>query len=205
MEPDGPGTRFPVTMSQLRFGRLNPAKSDEAAAEIDTIARDLKVMSPLRAVSNLANPQPIKDPRIPVNRNATNAYDYFVTSSGVPVLSVVRELVEQSRHQQKPIRVIASPRPPTVSVRKMMPITVGAAIGAAVAYQWYPHYILTLGDEFHHGPLIWVASLMLFIVGGSVLLLDRLSGWAGWTEQKGGLLVCVVVVLLAAMGYWAWR
>jgi hypothetical protein len=117
LEPGGTGTRFPITMAQLRLGRLDPAKSDEAAVELDTIARELKAVPFRRAVWNLNNPVPIDDAKMPVNRSAISAYDYFVTTGGSPVLGVLRELVEESRRQQKPIQVVA--REPRLPLRQV--------------------------------------------------------------------------------------
>jgi 2,3-bisphosphoglycerate-dependent phosphoglycerate mutase len=203
LEPNGSGTRFPVTMNQLRFGHLDPAKAGEAAVEIDSIARELKALSPQRAVWNLANPRPMNDRALPVNRSATNIYDYFCTSTGRPILSVVREMVEQSRQRHEPIR--ESARPPTVPVRKALPIIACGAVTAVVAYLWYPTYIITPGDYVHHGPLIWLVGVMVFILGCASLGLDRISGFGRWTERIRGLSIGILVVMLCALGYLSWR
>ena len=182
LEPDGLSTRFPLTMTQLRFGRLDPAKSGEAAVELDAIARELKAMPIQRVVRDIANPQPVNAATMPVNRQASNVYDYFITSERCPVLSVVRDLVEQSRRQRKPIRVVSRQQPPTVPARKVLPVIVGAAIVAAVAYRWYPHYVLTF-EGGHDGPRIWVVGAIVFILGCAFFLLDHGSELVSLMER----------------------
>jgi hypothetical protein len=159
-----------------------PPRPGEAAVELDAIARELKAMPIQRVVRDIANPQPVNATTMPLNRQASNVYDYFITSGRCPVLSVVRDLVEQSRRQRKPIRVVSRQQPPTVPARRVLPVIVGAAIVAAVACRWYPRYVLTF-EGGHDGPRIWVVGAIVFILGCAFFLLDHGSNLVSLMER----------------------
>ncbi len=204
LEPGGVGTRFPLTMTQLRFGRLNPQQSEGAAVEMDLIARELKVMSPARAVRNFGSPLPFQNTGMPVNPAAGSVYDYFVNSAGIPVLSVLREMVDESRRQGLPIRTVASPRGPIVSVRKLVYTIAGGAAVAAAGYIWFPEYVLTW-HGLDHGPLVWVFGEIVVILASAMLVIDQMDGLGGWGDRVRGIVGIVLVLMALGLGYWGWR
>lgn len=204
LEPDGPATRFPVTIAHLRFGRLRADRSEDAAVEIETIAQELKAVERSRAVSNFGNPLPI-DAQMPVNRTAVSVYDYFVNNAGIPVLSVIRELVDQARAQGLPIRTISSPRSPSFPLPNLVYAIAGGAVLAAWAYVSFRSILVTWPPGAGHGLLMWVFGLIVSIVACATLLGDRMNGLGGWGDRMRGIAAGVLVVLAMGLVYWGWR
>ncbi|HEV8269231.1 MAG TPA: Imm70 family immunity protein, partial [Thermoanaerobaculia bacterium] len=53
LEPDGMGTRFPIVLDRLLAGRLSPREADTALSELETIAAELRKLSPDKVVWSL--------------------------------------------------------------------------------------------------------------------------------------------------------
>jgi hypothetical protein len=204
LEPNGPKTRFPVTIGQLRFGQLSANRSEDAAVEIETIARELKAVERSRAVWNFANPLPI-DAKMPVNRKAISAYDCFVNSAGVPVLSVIRELVDRARAQRVPIRAVASPRSPKFPLPNLVYTIGGGAVLAAWSYGSFPNMIVTWPPGAEYGVLAWAFGLVVSLVACATLLADRRNGMGGWEDRVRAIAAWMLSLLAMGLVYWGWR
>src|SRR5687768_9436364 len=96
LEPDGWGSRFPITMDHLSEGRVGSGNAREALNELRIIEPELRALPKDKVIWDIQERSPRDDAFQPVNHSAANVYDYFITRSGKPILSALKEAIETS-------------------------------------------------------------------------------------------------------------
>ena len=91
------GSRFPVIMRELYDGKLNPQNVDQAIAELKTIQEELKEFRPDQVIWDFEDlsAQPPWGDRI--SSEITDLSNYYVTSDGKDLISVLFEALEQTK------------------------------------------------------------------------------------------------------------
>ena len=83
LEPNGPGSRFPVVMHDLRGPGVDLRNAKQAARELREIAAGLALLAQDQAV--WSSPRQRDNWKLPVNRSAKNLREYFVARDGLPL------------------------------------------------------------------------------------------------------------------------
>ncbi len=102
LEPEGVGIRFPMTAA-LRRGWVDVKDAEELASELRNIADELITVPVRSVVWDLANLRLRDDADQPVNHHALNAHDYFITSDGEPLVTVLATAANWCATQAHPL------------------------------------------------------------------------------------------------------
>lgn len=140
LEPEGRATRFPVLMKQLYAGTVEPHEALTAARELETVGRELKALSPDRAVWNLQDLTPLDPTGQPLNAAAGSLDEFFITSEGRPLLSALREAVDDCRRLSQPLKLEAprAPAAPRDALRNAALVLFVLACGVGVTWHnWH--------------------------------------------------------------------
>jgi hypothetical protein len=105
LEPHGRGSRFPAIMDDLYSGYLTPARASKARQELQEIEDALRAVPVRDVVWNLGNLQRGDDSAEPVNHRASNAFEYFVDNGGRPLITRLREGVQECLNTAQVMRL----------------------------------------------------------------------------------------------------
>lgn len=94
LEPDGWGTRFPVTMNELYQGELAKASAKRCLEELTTIHEELKAYPPAKVVWDIEDRSKSPPWGDAISPDISSLSDYFVTSGGRDVFDVLVENIE---------------------------------------------------------------------------------------------------------------
>jgi hypothetical protein len=156
------GSRFPLLMQQLHAGRLEAERAEPALAELNEVARELEQMPKERVVWSLNDLRRRDDQDLPVNRQAGNAYGYFIAPDGQPVVDKLRDALSYAH--QRGQAVVLDSRERVVSLRAAFATLVIGIAWAVLAHTFAPDQIIApLGAQ--HGVLVWPFGVFLAFVG----------------------------------------
>jgi hypothetical protein len=91
LESGGWGSRFPELMNELYRGSLDASKAKKALADVTTIKEELKKHGPAEVVWDIDNLNARPPWGKNISRRITDLSNYFVTSTGRDVFSVLEE------------------------------------------------------------------------------------------------------------------
>lgn len=107
LEPDGWGTRFPVTMNRLYQGSLRAEDNAAALRELQIIDAELKAVSIHKIVWDIEDLSKEPSPHYKSGSGAQNAVDYFITVNGLNLLrSGLIESVESALEFDDEVHII---------------------------------------------------------------------------------------------------
>ena len=86
LEPNGWGSRFPITMNHLYQGRLEAVDASACLAELREIDQELSQLPPSSVVWDIEAPKRPPSPHYLLGASSTNASEYFVTVNGLNLL-----------------------------------------------------------------------------------------------------------------------
>ena len=86
LEPNGWGSRFPITMNRLYQGRLEAVDAPGCLAELRQIEQELSQLPPSAVVWDIEVPERPPSPHYLLGASAANASEYFVTANGLNLL-----------------------------------------------------------------------------------------------------------------------
>lgn len=202
LEPNGRGSRFPTVMNRLYAGRLEPSDVAAASRELEEIDTGLALLPSDRTVWSLTDLRRRDDRRLPVNRAAHNARDYFVAGDGLPLVTTLRAAARLCAEKNEPLELASAEA--RGSKRAAWLYLIGGALWTATGYVYFPHWVFTSGYESSKdtsGPLIWPAGIFLFGAGAVRLAMVRRPAIQDWFGRRVWL---SLVLLLAAVGLYFW-
>ena len=140
------------------------SRAHEAIRELTAIGDELKKLPPSKAVWDMQLFAPRDDSRLPVNRNASNLAEYFVTKSNQPLLSAVQDWALRTRAGMGSSDL----RPGLTQQRRFQFLVLigGGLVWWALGYRFFPNAIMVpAGSHDNHGPLIWPMGLIGVFIG----------------------------------------
>lgn len=181
LEPDGWGTRFPLTLDHLNAGRLGPGSAPAAVTELETIGRELRELPARKAVWDFQDTRPRDDAALPVNRAAANLHDYFVAADGrTPLVERLRAAAQAAAERRA--TVVMPTKYAGQELKKALTLLAfGLGLGT-VALLWFPHWFLT-SHGGKDGPLIWAMGYLMAGFGAWLTLEARSPGLAAWRRR----------------------
>ncbi|MBV9657922.1 MAG: hypothetical protein JO295_07410 [Verrucomicrobia bacterium] len=206
LEPDGWGTRFPITLDYLHAGRLGPAEAAAAQAELETIARELRALPARKAVWDYQDTRPrAVPPGFPgVNPAAENLDAYFVAADDgrTPLVERLRELAVACRERGQTLRLATSEGRKQLK-GALFVLGFGLLLGTA-GLLWFPHYILS-NHGSKSGPLIWAVGYLIAGFGVWMTLEARSPALAAMRRRHSWLATFVGAAVTLAVFIAAWR
>ncbi len=97
LEVSGWGSRFPYLLKHLYQGKLIQEYAKQALDELDIIAAELKRLPPEKVVWDIENLDAAAPWGNKISSDITDLSNYFVTSAGRDLISVMRECIEELR------------------------------------------------------------------------------------------------------------
>lgn len=95
LEPGGWGTRFPVVMNRLYAGTMEQREAAGALAELDAIHGELSALPVARLVWDIDDRSKIPPWGDNIADTITSLGNYFVTSTGRDLITLLREVLEE--------------------------------------------------------------------------------------------------------------
>lgn len=205
LEPDGPGSRFPVVLDHLLGGRLSPRDAPAALAELEAIAAGLRTVPREQVVFSLGDLSRRDDADARVDRSARDAHGFFVAEDGRPLVEALREGVLASLASGRPLG-ISTPRSEAAARSAWLVLAVGLA-WAVCGFLFLPHLVLVpLGASRNaHGPAAWTLGLLAAGAGAVQLAAARRPAVASALRRHGLLAAGAGLAATAIVFFLAWR
>ena len=198
LEPGGRGTRFPLLMDHLYWGRLQPAQARDALRELAEVEDDLR-NTPLRDIIwNPLDSRPHDDAHEPVNRHAENVLEYFTDVNDRPLIARLRDSVEECRLTGQQLRITLIPSPSRELPAGITTASFGAAwmaFGRTVVPRWklYRSY------NSHSAIPVWTFGMDFVMIGGALMIAGVSPATRAWFSTRPVLLFALI---LAAIVGW---
>ncbi len=97
LEPEGWGARFPIVMKKLYAGKLQQEDATGALAELDKISSELSKIEVSKVIWDIDERSKSPPWGDNIADTITDLSNYFETSTGRDLLSVLREALEELR------------------------------------------------------------------------------------------------------------
>ncbi len=105
LESKGWGSRFPVLMKQLYQGTVAPSSLNALEAELRSAQSELKKLPPPKVVWDIENPSARPPWGENISPHITDLSNYFVTSDGQDMFTVLFRAIESAKKQNVPLSV----------------------------------------------------------------------------------------------------
>ncbi len=99
------GSKFPILMEDLYQGRLPYHKIDSAISELCMVKENLKFFSPNQVVWDFEDRAKLPPWGSNISEDITNLADYFITSDGKNLISVLMECFKEAKLEKVDIEV----------------------------------------------------------------------------------------------------
>ena len=106
LETAGWGSRFPVLLSRLYQGELAQAYAGEALQELARIAQELSALPPGRVIWDIDDRTRQPPWGSDISPDITDLSNYFVTSTGKPLIPVLQDRLQALAMQGGVLRVV---------------------------------------------------------------------------------------------------
>ena len=203
LEPGGRASRYPAVMDALYSGYLPPARAMEALRELREIELALMRIPVRDVVWSLAN-RLRDDACEPVNRNAGNAFEYFVDAGGQPLILRLREGAQECLNTAQPLR-LASPNDARDGL-------LGGSCFAALGVAWmfllrtfFPHWSIAPVYSRDATLPIWTFGMDLVMLGAAFAIAQGFPSVRYWFRRHRAALILVVVAAPVAQLVVCWR
>jgi TonB family protein len=178
LEPNGPGSRFPVIINQLSAGRMEPANAGQALRELAEIETGLASLPLDQVVWSRKVLSGWDDRQLPVNHAAKNLREYFIAADGRPLVDALRGVVAFCQHSNKLVGL--ANRQAQQVYRRAWAYLIGGILWTVVGFVFFRHWVLTsLFDSMSQstkavsGPLAWPIGIFLFGTGVVMLAMAQ--------------------------------
>jgi hypothetical protein len=199
LEPQGRGTRFPAVMDDLYEGYMKPGRASEALSELAEIEGALRKIPVGDVVWSLATFRR-DDANEPVNHQATNALDYFVDAGGQPLISCLRDGLEECLNTAQVLRLTYRREARDGIVAGLLLTLPGVAwmlLGKAFFPDWYLAPIYSSKAKL---PL-WTFGMDLIMLGVALMIAQTSPGIRDWFRRRPPALIGVAMI--AVVGWLA--
>jgi hypothetical protein len=105
LEPQGSGSRFSHVDEQYGVRRPDSEAGGTRVRELAIIETELRQIAVKNVVWKLGNGLPVDPAAQPVNRQAANVFEYFVDASGQPLISRLRDCVQECLRSGQAMRL----------------------------------------------------------------------------------------------------
>jgi hypothetical protein len=99
------GSRFPILMNELYSGRLDPQQLEEALRELETIQKELERINPDQVVWDKEDRSKMPPWGDNISPDIKALSDYFVTSSGKNLISVIKRALLDAIDEQVELEI----------------------------------------------------------------------------------------------------
>ena len=99
------GSRFPILMNELYSGRLDPQQLEEALRELETIQKELERINPDQVVWDKEDRSKMPPWGDNISPDIKALSDYFVTSSGKNLISVIKRALLDAIDEQVKLEI----------------------------------------------------------------------------------------------------
>jgi Immunity protein 70 len=200
LEKSGRASRFPFVM-RLFGGSLDPPELPAAVAELDIIARELRILPARSAMANLDRLTAFQARGECVDPKAASAFDLFLGLDGRPLVTVIQSAMTECARSGSKVTLTT----PLVMRwhRKGFLWALTGVFWIGIGYVYFPRHIF-MPAGLHSGPLAWPLGLIM-LAGGLYALVDvPSSGRSGPRRQLDwiGLALTVASILLVVL---TWR
>jgi 2,3-bisphosphoglycerate-dependent phosphoglycerate mutase len=191
LEPQGRGTRFSAVMDDLYSGYLTPGRARDALRELQEIEDALRKIPVSDVVWSLGDLRRGDDANEPVNHRAANAFEYFVDTDGRPLISRLRDGVQECLNSAQVLR-LAYPSEGRNGL-------VGGLILAVLGFAW-----MFLGRALIPGwvlvPLtgkgaipVWTFGMDFVMLGAGIMIAAMFPGVYDWFRRRPAALSAVTI------------
>ncbi|WP_279365684.1 Imm70 family immunity protein [Microbacterium testaceum] len=105
LEGGARGSRFPMLAALYRDGAVSPDAAEAARTELSTVESELRQHSPADAVWDIEKPGVLPPWGTDIADTITSLGDYFLTTAGRPLLTVMDAVFDASTRTGKPVRI----------------------------------------------------------------------------------------------------
>lgn len=106
LEPDGWGTQFPTLMNKLYQGEIGQPDAEQALRELDRASEQLRQLPPDRVVWDVEDRTKLPPWGGNISSDISDLSNYFVTSTGRDLISLIREVLEELRDRGGVAKVV---------------------------------------------------------------------------------------------------
>ncbi|WP_120512568.1 immunity 70 family protein [Photobacterium salinisoli] len=106
LEKNGWGSRFPCLLKKLYQGRLEQGDANQALEEIDVITSEFRNLSLNKVIWDIENLDASPPWGSNISSDITDLSNYFVTSTGRDLISVLKECLEELRDEGGLIEIV---------------------------------------------------------------------------------------------------
>ena len=99
------GSRFPVLMNELYSGKLEPQQLEEALRELETIQKELERINPDQVIWDKEDRSKMPPWGDNISPDIKALSDYFVTSSGKNLISVIKRALLDAIDEQVELEI----------------------------------------------------------------------------------------------------
>ena len=189
LEPHGQGTRFPAVMDDLYSGYLVPNRAPFAQRELLEIEAALRQVAVSEVVWSLADLRRGPDADEPVNHRAANAFEYFVDVDGIPLITRLRESVQQCLGSTQVLKLTNAGDASIFLFFGIALVLLGVAwlfLGRAFIPNWNLHYLRA------HMPL-WTFGMDLVMMGTGIAVAGAFPGVSDWFRRRPAALAALAI------------
>jgi len=196
LEPKGRGTRFPAVMDDLYSGFVRPDRAPAVLRELREIEDEARVLPVNQVLWNLDGRDDEQD--TPVNRRATNVFDYFIDAEGHPLLSRLQEGVRACHEQNQSLRLAYQGE---VS-GGLLSALILAALGTAwmwIGHALFPNWRVAPVFNRKAGIPVWTVGMDLVMFGVGIGIAMSFPALRDWFRRNTWALV--VTAVTAVVGW----
>jgi Immunity protein 70 len=199
LEPQGRGTRFATAMGDLYSGYLTPTRAPAALRDLQEIEAALRQIPVSDVVWSLSDLRRGDDANEPVNHRATNAFDYFVDIDGRPLISRLRDGVEDCLNRSQVLRV-THPHESRAGVLAGLSMVVLGLAWMILGHTWVPGWVLARRTSTGKvGIPIWTFGMDVGMVGVAFMIVAIFPGVYDWFRRRPA--ASITVVISAVLGW----
>jgi len=195
LEPHGRGTRFPAVMDDLYSGYLVPARAANARQELQEIEAALRKIPVGDVVWSLGDLRRGDDAGEPVNHGARNAFDYFVDVNGRPLVTRLRESVQECVNSTQVLRLGSPGDARIILLYGLFLVLLGFAwmiLGRAYIPTWSLR-------RFTASLPIWTFGMDFVMLGAGFMIAAAFPGVSDWFRRRPAQLGAIAII--AVLGW----
>jgi 2,3-bisphosphoglycerate-dependent phosphoglycerate mutase len=195
LEPQGRGTRFPAVMDDLYSGYLTPGRAPDALRELQEIEDALRKIPVSDVVWSLADLRRGDDANEAVKHHAANAFEYFVDIDGRPLISRLRDGVQECLTSAQVLRLGYPSESRNGLWGGLVLIVLGLAwmfLGRALV----PGRRVASAYNFKAGIPIWTFGMDFVMLGVGIMIAAGFPGVYDWFRRRPWALITLAIAAI---------